>query len=146
MKMGNLPETCRENMTLAPNIWVYIFISHRMIAVRRAETINNNKRMQRLDQESKGNWPLWRPRLRLEDTIKLSRKEIKWEGTDRIVLDEGWKQWRALVNHRLSKRRGGGGLSVASQDFGSWNVLKNFTWVGACDIGTHALCGLKFFQ
>jgi hypothetical protein len=29
-------------MTLTPNIWVYIFISHTMIAVRSAETINNN--------------------------------------------------------------------------------------------------------
>jgi hypothetical protein len=40
--MGNLPETYRENMTLTPNIFVYIFIPHTMIVVRSAETINNN--------------------------------------------------------------------------------------------------------
>jgi len=40
--MGNLPETCRENMTLTSNIRVNIFISHTMITVRSAEIINNN--------------------------------------------------------------------------------------------------------
>jgi hypothetical protein len=41
---------------------------------------------------------LGRPRRRLEDTIKIDAREIRWESLDWIRVDQDRDQWRALVN------------------------------------------------
>jgi hypothetical protein len=41
---------------------------------------------------------LGRPRHRWVDNIKMTLREIGWDGMDRIYLDEDGNQWGALVN------------------------------------------------
>jgi hypothetical protein len=48
--------------------------------------------------KSEGKRPLGRPRRRWVDNIKLDLREIEWDRTDWIDLDQDGDQWRALVN------------------------------------------------
>jgi hypothetical protein len=45
-----------------------------------------------------GKRPLWRPRRRWADNIKIDRLEIGWGGVDWIGLAQDRDKWRALVN------------------------------------------------
>jgi hypothetical protein len=44
-----------------------------------------------------GKRPLGRPKCRWVDTIKMDRKEIRWDGVDWIDMTQDRDQWRALV-------------------------------------------------
>ena len=44
-----------------------------------------------------GRRPLWRPRRRWEDNIKMDLQEVKCGGMDWIELAQDWDKWRALV-------------------------------------------------
>jgi hypothetical protein len=45
-----------------------------------------------------GRRPLWRPRHRWEDNIKMDLLEVGWGGLDWIELAQDRDKWRALVN------------------------------------------------
>jgi len=51
-----------------------------------------------------GNSPLWRPRCRLEDNIKIDFQEIGGEGMDWIELAQDRDRRRALVNAAMNLR------------------------------------------
>jgi hypothetical protein len=42
--------------------------------------------------------PLGKPKIRLEDNIKMDRREIKWGGMDGINPVQDMDQWKILVN------------------------------------------------
>jgi hypothetical protein len=48
--------------------------------------------------------PLGRPRRRWVDIIKMDLREIGWNSTDWIDLDQDRNQWRALVNTVMNLR------------------------------------------
>jgi hypothetical protein len=48
--------------------------------------------------------PLYRPRSRCVDNIKMDLREIGWDGMDWIDLAQDRDQWRALVNTVMSLR------------------------------------------
>jgi hypothetical protein len=50
-----------------------------------------------------GRRPLGRPRLRLEDNIKMDPQEVRW-GMDWIELAENTDRWRALVSAVMNLR------------------------------------------
>jgi hypothetical protein len=45
-----------------------------------------------------GNKPLWRPRRRREDNIKMDLKEVGCRSMDLIELAQDRDRWRALAN------------------------------------------------
>ena len=47
---------------------------------------------------------LGRPRLRLENNIKMDLQEVGWEGMDWIGLAKDRDRWRALVNVVMNLR------------------------------------------
>jgi hypothetical protein len=49
-----------------------------------------------------GKRPLGRSRRRWMDNIKMDLREVGWNGTDWIDLDQDRAQWRALVNTVIS--------------------------------------------
>jgi hypothetical protein len=51
-----------------------------------------------------GRKPLGRPRRRWVNNIKMDRREIGWDGMDRIDLAQNMYQWRALVNTVMNLR------------------------------------------
>jgi len=42
--------------------------------------------------------PLWRPRHRWKDNIKMDLQEVECGGMDWVELDQGRDRWLALVN------------------------------------------------
>jgi hypothetical protein len=48
-----------------------------------------------------GKRPLWRPRRRWVDNIKMDLREIGWGGRDWIDLAQGRDQWNAVMNFRI---------------------------------------------
>jgi hypothetical protein len=48
--------------------------------------------------------PLWRPRHRWVDNIKINLREIEWDGMHWIDLAQDRDQWRALVNTVMNLR------------------------------------------
>jgi hypothetical protein len=48
--------------------------------------------------------PLWRPRHRREDNIRMDLREIGWEGVDWMHLAQDRDQWRAVVNTVMNVR------------------------------------------
>jgi hypothetical protein len=51
-----------------------------------------------------GKRPLGRPRRRWEDNIRMSLREVGWEGIDWVHLTQCRDQWRALVNMVINLR------------------------------------------
>jgi hypothetical protein len=45
-----------------------------------------------------GNRPLWRPRHRWEDNIKMDFREVECGGMNKIELAQDRDRWRSLVN------------------------------------------------
>jgi hypothetical protein len=54
-----------------------------------------------LVRKHEGKRPLWRPRRRWEDGIRMDLREI---GVDWIRLAQDWDRWRAVVNAVMSLR------------------------------------------
>ena len=50
-----------------------------------------------LVRKPEGRRPLWRPRRRWEDNIKMDRQEVGCGGMDWIQLAQNMDRWRALV-------------------------------------------------
>ena len=50
------------------------------------------------------NRPLWRPRCRWEDSIKMDLREVGCDSRDWIALAEDRDQWRAYVRAVMSHR------------------------------------------
>jgi hypothetical protein len=48
--------------------------------------------------------PLWIPRRRWVDNIKIDLREIEWGGMDWIDLAQDRNQWRAVVNMIMNLR------------------------------------------
>ena len=57
-----------------------------------------------------GKRPLWRPRRRWEDNMKMDLQEVEWGCGDWMELAQDRDRWRALVsavrNLRVPKMRG----------------------------------------
>jgi hypothetical protein len=51
-----------------------------------------------------GKGPLGRPRRRWVDNIKMTLREIAWDGMDWIDLAQDMDQWRAFVNAVMNLR------------------------------------------
>jgi hypothetical protein len=51
-----------------------------------------------------GKRPLWRPRCRCMDNIKMDLREKEWDGMEWTDLAEDRDQWRALVNTVMNFR------------------------------------------
>jgi len=51
-----------------------------------------------------GKRPLWRPRRRWEDNIRMEFKEVACVGMDWIELAQDMGRWRALVNAVMNSR------------------------------------------
>jgi len=51
-----------------------------------------------------GKKPLWRPRRRWEDNIKMNLQEVGCGDRDWIELDQDRDRWRALVNAVMNIR------------------------------------------
>ena len=51
-----------------------------------------------------GKRPLWRPRRRWEDNIKMDLQEVGCEGVDWIDLSQDRDRWRALVKAVMNLR------------------------------------------
>jgi hypothetical protein len=51
-----------------------------------------------------GKRPVRRPRLRLEDNIKMDLREIRWGSMHWIDLAQDGDQWRALANTVMNLR------------------------------------------
>jgi hypothetical protein len=49
--------------------------------------------------KSEGKMPLWRPRRRLSDNIKMDLKEIGWGCVDRIELAQNMDHWGNSCEH-----------------------------------------------
>jgi len=54
--------------------------------------------------KSEGNIPLWRPRRRWEDNIKMDHQEVGCGVMDWIELNQDRDRWRALVNAVINLR------------------------------------------
>jgi hypothetical protein len=52
-----------------------------------------------------GKRPLGRSRCRWMDNNKMDLREIEWDGTDWIDLDQDRNQWKALVNTVMNLRK-----------------------------------------
>jgi hypothetical protein len=57
-----------------------------------------------LVRKPKGRKPVGISRRRLEDNIKMDRREVGWGSMDRIDLALGKDYWRALVNKVMNLR------------------------------------------
>jgi hypothetical protein len=64
-----------------------------------------------------GKRPLWRPRHRWENNIKLDIQEVGCGGMDWIELSQNWDRWQALVNTVMNLRvpRNGGNFLTSSE-------------------------------
>ena len=51
-----------------------------------------------------GKRPLWRPRRRWKDTIKMDLQNVECDDVDWIELAEDRDKWRALVNAVMNLR------------------------------------------
>jgi hypothetical protein len=51
-----------------------------------------------------GKRPLWRPRCRWDDNVKMDVQEVGCEGMDWIELAEDRDRWRAVVNAIMNFR------------------------------------------
>jgi hypothetical protein len=51
-----------------------------------------------------GKKPLWRPRYRWEDNIKMDLQGVECVGMDWIELAQDWYRWRSLVNAVMNLR------------------------------------------
>ena len=51
-----------------------------------------------------GKRPLWRPRSRWEDNIKMDLQEVRYGGMDWIDLTQDRDRWRTLVNAVIGLR------------------------------------------
>jgi hypothetical protein len=56
-----------------------------------------------LVRRPEGRRPLWRPRRRWEDNIKMDLQDVGW-GMDCIELAQDGDRWRALVNAVMNLR------------------------------------------
>jgi hypothetical protein len=54
--------------------------------------------------KSKGKRPLWRPRCRWDDNIKMGSQEVGYGGMDWIELVQDRDRWRLLVNAVMNLR------------------------------------------
>jgi len=54
--------------------------------------------------KSEGKRPLWRPRRRWEDNIKMDLQEVGCGGMDWIELSQDTYRWRELVNAVMNIR------------------------------------------
>jgi hypothetical protein len=54
--------------------------------------------------KSEGKKPLVRPRSRWEDSIRMTLKEVGWEGVNWMYLVQYRDQWRALVTTIMNLR------------------------------------------
>jgi hypothetical protein len=61
------------------------------------------RRIQDFGGKPDGKRPLGRPRLRLQDNIKMER-QIEWEGLDQIFLAQVGKNVRAVTNTLVDLR------------------------------------------
>jgi hypothetical protein len=57
-----------------------------------------------LVRKPEGKRPLWRPRHRWEDNIKMNLQEVGCGGMDWIELTQDRERWRALVNAVMNLR------------------------------------------
>jgi hypothetical protein len=64
----------------------------------------DEKCIKMLFEKPEGKRPLGRHRRRWENSIRMSLREIGWEGVDWIHLAQDKDQWRALVNAILNLR------------------------------------------
>jgi hypothetical protein len=58
--------------------------------------------------KTEGKRPLWRPRRRWVDNIRMDLVEVEWGGVDWIGLTQDRDRWRALVTSVLNLRVVGG--------------------------------------
>ena len=57
-----------------------------------------------LGGKPEGKRPLWRPRRRWEDNIKMDLQEVECWGMDWINLAQDRDRWRAIVNAVMNLR------------------------------------------
>jgi len=57
-----------------------------------------------LTGKPEGKRPLRRPRPRLQDNIRMDRREIGWEGVDWVHVAQDRDRWRSLVNTVINLR------------------------------------------
>jgi hypothetical protein len=93
-----------HNLCSSPNII-------RMIKSRRMRWSGNVERTwekrnayRNLAEKTEGKRLLEGPRCKLEDNIKMNRREIGWGGMDWIDLAQDKDQWRALMNTVMNLR------------------------------------------